>query len=63
MELLFKIAGIGMIVLVMDQVLTKSGRDDLALLTSLAGLALAVMMVMDVVLKLFTQVRDAFGNV
>jgi len=62
MELLFKIAGIGMIVLVIDQILTKSGREDLALLTSLAGLSLAVMMVMDVVMELFAQIRGAFGD-
>ena len=44
-ELIFKIAAIGILVAVLNQVLIKSGRDEQAMLTSLAGLIIVLMMV------------------
>ena len=59
-ELLFKIAAVGILVMVINQVLTKSGRDDLATLASLAGVVIVLMMVMNLVISLFDNVRSVF---
>ena len=59
-EILFKIAAVGILVMVLNQVLTKSGRDDLATLASLAGVVIVLMMVMNLVISLFDNVRSVF---
>ncbi len=59
-EILFKIAAVGILVMVINQVLTKSGRDDLATLASLAGVVIVLMMVMNLVISLFDNVRSVF---
>ena len=60
-ELLFKIAAVGIIVSVLSQVLTRAGRDDQAMLTALAGLVIVLSMVIKEVSSLFTTVRSLFG--
>lgn len=59
-EILFKIAAVGILVMVINQVLAKSGRDDLATLASLAGVVIVLMMVMNLVMSLFDNVRSVF---
>ncbi len=59
-EILFKIAAVGILVMIINQVLAKSGREDLATLTSLAGVVIVLMMVMNLVLSLFDNVRSVF---
>ena len=59
-EILVKIAAVGILVMVINQVLAKSGRDDLATLASLAGVVIVLMMVMNLVMSLFDNVRSVF---
>ena len=59
-DLLFKIAGIGILVAVLHQVLSKAGRDDQALMTTLAGLVIVLTMVIKEISTLFNTVRTIF---
>ena len=60
-DLIFKIAAIGILVSVLNQVLTRSGRDEQATMTTLAGLVVVLMMVVQQISSLFTLVKDLFG--
>ena len=60
-ELLFKIAAVGIIVAVLGQVLTRAGRDDQAMMTALAGIVIVLTMVIREISELFTTVRSLFG--
>ena len=60
-NLLFKIAAIGILVAVLHQVLTRAGREDQALMTTLAGLVIVLSMVIKEISTLFTNVRTMFG--
>ena len=60
-DLLFKIAAVGIIISVLGQVLTRAGRDDQAMLTALAGLVIVLSMVIRQVSELFTTVKSLFG--
>ena len=60
-DLLFKIAAIGIIVAVLNQVLSRAGRDDQAMMTALVGLILVLTMVIQEVSTLFTTVKTLFG--
>ena len=59
-DLLFKIAGIGILVSVLNQVLTKAGREDQAMLTTLTGLIIVLMIVINEIGTLFDTVRTVF---
>ncbi len=59
-DLIFRIAAIGIIVAVLNQVLTRAGRDDQAMMTSLVGLIVVLMMVIDEINTLFTTVKSMF---
>ena len=59
-ELLFRIAGVGVLTTVVSAVLTRAGRDELAMLSTIAGLAIVLLMVVDVISELFTSVRSIF---
>lgn len=61
LELLFRIAGIGLIVAIIVQVLRQSGRDEIATLVGLVGLILVLMMVVDQLVTLFDSVRQLFS--
>jgi stage III sporulation protein AC len=58
---LLQIAGIGILVAVISQVLTRAGRDDMAMLTTIAGLVIALMLVVTLVAELFGNVQSIFG--
>lgn len=59
-DLIFKIAAIGILVAVINQVLGRAGREDLALLTALAALVAVLMMVVQEVARLFELVKTLF---
>jgi stage III sporulation protein AC len=59
-DILFKIAAVGIIVMIINQVLSQSGRDDLAAMASLAGVVIVLMMVVDMIITLFDNVRSVF---
>ena len=61
MDFFFKFAAIGIIVTVLNLVLIRSGREEQALLTTLAGLVVVLLMVVNAVAELFTTVKSLFG--
>ena len=60
-DFIFKVAAIGIIVAVLNQLLVRSGREDQAMLTSLAGLVVVLLMLVDVIGELFKTVKSVFG--
>ncbi|MBE5772885.1 MAG: stage III sporulation protein AC [Clostridiales bacterium] len=60
-DFIFRIAGIGILVAVISQVLSKAGHDDIAMLTSLSGLVIVLLMVVNMISQLFTSIRSAFA--
>lgn len=60
-DLIFRIAGVGMIVAVMNQLLARSGRDEQAMLVTVAGLVVVLLMLVGKISELFTTVRTVFG--
>lgn len=60
-DLLFKIAGIGILVAVLHQILTKAGRDDQAMMTTLAGMVIVLTVVVKEISSLFETVRTVFN--
>ena len=59
-ELVFKIAAIGIIVAVLNQVLIRSGREEQATMTSLAALVVVLMIVVQRIAELFDMVKTLF---
>jgi len=60
-DFIFRIAAIGILVAVLNQVLTRSGRDEQAMLTTLAGLVVVLMMVVEKISDLFALIKGLFG--
>ncbi len=59
-ELIFKIAAVGIIVSILNQVLVRSGREEQATMTTLAGLVVVLMIVAQRIADLFRLVQDLF---
>ena len=59
-DLIFKIAAIGMIVSILNQVLSKSGREEQATMTTLTGLIVVLMIVAQKIAELFDLVKSLF---
>ena len=59
-DLIFKIAAIGILVAVLNQVLSRAGRDEQAMMTTLAGLVVVLMMVVQDIAPLDTIVKTVF---
>jgi len=59
--LIFKIAAVGIIVAVLNQLLERSGRQEQAMLTTLAGLVVVLFMLINEISLLFDTVRRLFG--
>lgn len=59
-DVLLKIAGIGLLVTVICQVLTKAGREDIATLATVAGMILVLLMVISLAGELLSQVQAVF---
>ena len=57
-DFVFRIAGIGIIVTVISQLLTRAGRDDIALLATLSGLVVVLMMVVGMISDFFSSLRS-----
>ncbi len=60
-DLIFKIAAVGILVSVLNQVLSRAGRDEQATMTTLAGLVVVLMMVVREISSLFELVKALFG--
>ena len=59
-DLIFRIAAIGILVAVLNQVLSRAGRDEQAMMTTLAGLVVVLMMVVQEIARLFDLVKGLF---
>lgn len=60
-DMIFKIAAIGIIVAVLNQLLVRSGREEQAMLTTLAGLIVVMSMLMTQISSLFSTIKNLFG--
>ena len=60
-DLIFKIAAIGIIVAVLNQLLIRSGREEQAMMTTLAGLIVVLMMIVTQISSLFDTIKQLFG--
>lgn len=60
-NLIFKIAGIGILVSVLNMVLKQAGKEEQAQMLTLAGVIIVLLMVIQLVQKLLTDVRSVFG--
>ena len=60
-DLIFKIAAIGILVAVLNQLLVRSGREEQALMTTLAGLVVVLMMLVQQISDLFDLVKTLFS--
>lgn len=59
-DLIFKIAAVGIIVTILNQVLVRSGREEQATMTTLAGLVVVLMIVVQKISSLFDLVKNLF---
>ncbi len=59
-EVIFKIAAVGLIVAVLNQVLSRSGKEEYTMITTLAGLIAVLMLVIPYISSLFTYIRSVF---
>ena len=60
-DLIFQIAAIGIIVAVLNQLLMRSGREEQAMMTTLAGLIVVLMMIIQQIDTLFQTIKSIFG--
>ena len=60
-DLIFKIAAIGILIAILNQLLVRAGREDMATMATIAGLFIVLLMVVDLVSNLFDSVRRIFN--
>lgn len=60
-EFVFKVAGIGIIVAVLNMIVGKSGRDEQALIVTIAGLIVVLAVVVPEIGRLFSEIKAVFG--
>lgn len=60
-DLIFKVAAIGIIVAVLNQLLMRSGREEQAMMTTLAGLIVVLMIMITEISTLFSTIKTVFG--
>ena len=60
-DLIFKIAAIGILITLISQILSRAGREDIATLATLAGLIVVMMMVVGMVSEFFESIRAMFN--
>ena len=60
-ELVFKIAAIGILVAVLNLLLSRAGRDEQALMTTIAGLVVVLMLVLQKISELFSLIKSLFA--
>lgn len=59
-DIIFKIAAVGLIVAVVNQVLTRSGREEYTMITTLAGIIIVLMMILPYISTFFDYLRTVF---
>ncbi|MHC1722212.1 MAG: stage III sporulation protein AC [Aminipila sp.] len=59
-DIIFKIAGIGIAIAVINQILSKAGREDYALMTTLAGIVVVLFFIIRMISEFFETVKTLF---
>ncbi|AJA47969.1 stage III sporulation protein AC [Clostridium pasteurianum DSM 525 = ATCC 6013] len=59
-SLIFRIAAVGILIVIIDKILKSSGKDDYAVMVNLAGIVIVLMMVISLISKLFDTVKTMF---
>ena len=62
MDIIFKIAAIGLITAIVNQILKTSDKDEIATLVTLVGLVTVLLLVVDMLSDLFVSLREVFGS-
>ena len=60
-DLIFQIAGVGIVVAVLNQLLVRAGREEQALLTTIAGLVVVLFMIVGEIGSLFDAIKQTFN--
>lgn len=60
-DMIFRVAAIGIIVAILNQVLARAGRDDMAMMTTLAGIIVVLTMMIPEISGLFNTVKSVFS--
>ena len=60
-DIIFRIAGIGLVISIINIILSKAGRDEYVMLTTLAGIIIVVIMLMDEIKELFAALEKLFN--
>ena len=60
-DVLFKVAAVGLIVAILNQVLSRSGKEEYTMITTLSGIVIVLMMVIPYITELFRTVKSVFG--
>lgn len=60
-DLIFKIAAVGILVAVLNLLLSRSGRDEQALMTTIAGLVVVLVLIVQQIADLFELIKELFG--
>ena len=60
-DLIFKVAAIGILVAVLNMLLVRAGRDDQAMMTTIAGLIVVLLIVIQEISSLFDTIKSIFG--
>lgn len=59
--MILKVAGVGILVAVASQILSKSGRDEQAMLVTITGIVVVFLMLIEEIDRLFSLIRSVFG--
>lgn len=59
-SILFKIGGAGVLIVILDKVLKSSGKDDIAVITNIAGVVIILLMIVSLISDLFQSVKTMF---
>ncbi len=60
-DIIFKIAAVGIVITVINQVLSKNGRDDIATMVTIVGIIIVLVMVIDIITGFFETVKTMFN--
>lgn len=60
-DIIFKIAAVGLVTAIINQILKKADKDEIATLVTLAGLVIVLIMIIDMIGQLFDTLRSVFG--
>ena len=60
-DLIFKVAAVGLMVAILNQMLIKSGKDEYAMMTTLTGMIVVIIVIVKEIAALFDLIRSTFG--